>query len=374
MNNFTMHATVCEMGTFKEFADEFAIGRGDLILTERFLHDGYMKNLRLSCDYLFYGDYRTGEPNEDFFDQILGIVNGMPQIKRIVGVGGGSILDTAKLLCFKEIKSPHDYFEKKLDMAKDKMCICIPTTCGTGSEMDGIIAGEMKVKGKIGLGLPEAIPDQAVLIPALLEKLPFKPFMFCSADALIHCMETSVSPTAHPFSIVYANEGIRLIVDRYIRIREKGEEERLKYLPDFLRASAYGGICLSHGPCGASHAMAHHFGSTYHVSHGESNAMFVAPTFKFYVRRKPEGGIADMARVIARAAGKEMDAGETFNFLAKLLSDIVPMQRLSAYGVDKEKLPGFADRVVETQQRLLVQSYIVPMTRDDLIEIYTDML
>ena len=374
INNFTIKTSVCEFATFQEFAQEFSLGENDLILTERFLYKDYMEPLELPCKFLFYSDYHVGEPSEHFWNTMINLLKQMPNITRIIGVGGGSILDTAKLLSFKELQSPLDIFEKRIPLIKDKQCICVPSTCGTGSEMDGIIAGVLDKLGKVGIGLDEAHCDQAVLIPELLTKLPFNSFMFCSADALIHCMETAVSPSAHPFSVVYAYEGIRIIVQLYLKIREHGPEERLRYLPEFLRASAYGGICLSHGPCGASHGMAHHFGLIHHLPHGEVNAMFVAPTFKFYARHKQSEILDNMAHVIASAAGKEMSTIETFEFLSDLLNDIVPIKRARDFGVTAADLPGYAERVLETQQRLLIQSYIVPMTKEDLIEIYTDLL
>jgi len=186
IKSFRMRASVCEMQSFKEFAEEFSVGKGDLIITERFLYEDYIKPLSLDCDYLFYGDYRVGEPDEDFFDTAIALCAEMPHITRVIGVGGGSIMDTAKLLSLKDIKSPLDVFGGKGPYARGKKCICVPTTCGTGSEMDGIIAGEMKVMGKVGKGIDEATPDQAVLISELIDKLPYRTFMFCSADALVH--------------------------------------------------------------------------------------------------------------------------------------------------------------------------------------------
>jgi len=103
------------------------------------------------------------------------------------------------------------------------------------------------------------------------------------------------------------------------------------------------------------------------------NAMFVLPTFKFYARNKQSKLLDDMAKVIAGAAGKEMGTIETFEFLSDLLSKIVPMKKMRDFGVTEADFDSYADRVLETQQRLLIQSYIVPITKENLIEIYSDM-
>lgn len=95
--------------------------------------------------------------------------------KRVIAIGGGSVLDVSKLFVLKTISPVVDLFEHKLEFIKEKELILIPTTCGTGSEVTNISILELKAKHtKMGLAVDELYADYAVMIPELLEDLPFQ--------------------------------------------------------------------------------------------------------------------------------------------------------------------------------------------------------
>ena len=114
--------------------------------------------------------------------------------KRVIGIGGGSVLDIAKLLVLKEFSSISDLFEKKITPEKDKELILIPTTCGTGSEVTNItIAKITKIHSKFGLAHDSLYANNAVLIPFLLNEMPYEVFASSSLDALVHAVESYLS-------------------------------------------------------------------------------------------------------------------------------------------------------------------------------------
>lgn len=89
----------------------------------------------------------------------------------------------------------------------------VPTTCGTGSEITNISILELKSrKTKLGLAHETLYADQAFLVPELLEILPYRLFATSSIDALIHAVESSVSPKATAYTLMFGRQAIHLIL------------------------------------------------------------------------------------------------------------------------------------------------------------------
>lgn len=97
--------------------------------------------------------------------------------------------------------------------------------------------------------------DGAVLIPELLKKLPFRFFATSSIDALIHAIESYMSPKATPFSELFSEKAIEMLLNGYKSIVKNGEQEKEDRIGDFLLASAYAGIAFGNAGCAAVHAM-----------------------------------------------------------------------------------------------------------------------
>jgi 4-hydroxybutyrate dehydrogenase len=141
---------------------------------------------------------------------------GRDDYNRIFAIGGGSVIDIAKILVLKGAKITLDIFEKTVPIIKDKELIVVPTTCGTGSEVTNISIAFIESKGtKMGLAVDELFPDHAVLIPSMLEKLPFEFFVYSSMDALIHASESFLSPRANNYTETFSIRAIEMIMDGY---------------------------------------------------------------------------------------------------------------------------------------------------------------
>ena len=118
---------------------------------------------------------------------------------RVIAIGGGAIMDLGKLLSLKRTGSVHDLFFKKADVISEKELIAIPTTCGTGSEVTNISVAIVKEDNgkttKLGLVSDLLIPGTVCLIPEFLKTLPYAPFASSAIDALIHAVESYLSPS-----------------------------------------------------------------------------------------------------------------------------------------------------------------------------------
>lgn len=372
MDFFHTKVNAYELKTFKEFVEAVPLNEKDVILTHKFLCDEYMKPLNLPCTYLFYEEYAQGEPNEDMVNLLLGKLSEMGAA-RIIGIGGGSVMDTAKLLSIDSVKEVLEIFENKEELTRNRGLILIPTTCGTGSEMDGISAVYLNKFGcKIGKSTECCVADKSFLIEELFKKLPYDIFMHTTVDAFLHGLEIYISPLSNPFTNVFCAESVRLNTRNYKKMLESGPDERFKHLTDFIRASSYGGLGLSHNPCGYIHACAMYFGGVHHTPHGQTNAIFMGPVLRLYAKKDPNGVLKDIAKIICEEMGIQAGTYGAVAALENMINTLLPREKLRTFGMPAGKALEYAQSVRKTQNRLVIQSYL-PFTDEELASVFEEL-
>lgn len=353
-----------------EFIKAFNISNEDLIFTNKFLYNTFLKPLDIKCSYIFQEDYALREPSDDIIDKIISDIT-PKNCKRVIAVGGGSIIDISKILSLENVTSAQKLFEKSIPAIKDKELIIVPTTCGTGSEVTNVAITEIKAKHtKMGLAVPELFPDYAVLIPELVKGLPYDFFVYSSIDALIHAIESYVSPNANSYTEMYSIEAIKMIINGYKQIIKNGKEYRKDIIEEFLIASNYAGIAFGNAGVGAVHALSYPLGGKYHVPHGEANYQFFIEVFKFYMDKNPCGKIEKLNLILSEILN--VDSKCVYEELEKLLSNLIQRKKLSEYGMIEEEICIFTETVINTQQRLLGNNY-VKMSKEDMINIYRSL-
>lgn len=371
MKNFQLTPHIYTFNHFHEFAKEFNIGEGDLVLTHEFLYDPFMKELNLKADFIFQEKYGVGEPSDEMMNKILKDIPDK-EIKRVIAIGGGTVIDISKLLIFKGVTDVVDLFDKKIPFIRDKELIIVPTTCGTGSEVTNISIAELKSKKtKMGLAVDELLANYAVLIPELMKGLPFKFFVASSIDALIHAIESYVSPKSNPFTELFAIRAIEMIMNNYLEIIEKGEEYRQNLLMDFAIASNYAGIAFGNTGVGAVHAMSYPLGGVYHVPHGEANYQMFTEVFKVYNKKNPDGKIKEINNILANILNLS-EGQDVYEEIEKVLNKLLVKKPLKEFGMKEEEIVIFAENVIASQQRLLANNY-VELSKEDLIDIYKNL-
>jgi 4-hydroxybutyrate dehydrogenase len=253
-------------------------------------------------------------------------------------------------------------------LQKKRELIIVPTTCGTGSEVTNIsIINRTRIGTKMGLVSDKMYADTAVLLPPLLEGLPYKAFALSSIDALVHAVESTLSPKATPYSKLFGYKSIEMILRGYQTIAVHGSETRTKLLEDFLVASNFAGIAFGTAGCAAVHALSYPLGGTYHVAHGESNYALFTGVLKEYLSHKQDGEIATMNRFLASILHCQPDT--VYDALEALLNQILPKKPLREYGVTEEDLNIFTKSVIETQGRLMSNNF-VPLDAECVYKIY----
>ena len=352
-----------------EFAAEFALGEGDLIITNQYIYEPYFGELNLGCDVLFQEKYGAGEPSDDMAEAMYRDMKG--NYRRIIAVGGGTVIDIAKLFALKNVSPVEDLYDGKLEIVKDKELILVPTTCGTGSEVTNIAILALNKKGtKKGLAVDEMYADSAVLIPELLGGLPFRFFATSSIDALIHAVESSLSPKGNEMTRLFGYRAIEMILEGYKKIAKDGEEARIPLLGDFLTASHYAGIAFANAGCAAVHALSYPLGAKYHVAHGESNYAMFTGVMKNYMEIRCDGEIDRLNRYMASIL--ECKTAEVYDRLEELLNHMIEKKALHEYGVTECDLEEFTDSVLENQGRLLANNF-VPLDKKRIYKIYKEL-
>ena len=367
---FQIHPKICRFDTCVEFADAYEIGRGDLMITNEYIYKPFFEPLGLECDVLFQERYGAGEPTDVMIDSMFEDVKGKA-IRRVIAVGGGTVLDISKLFALKQGSPILDLFDGKIIPERDKPYIAVPTTCGTGSEVTNLVVVDQTRRGtKAGFGTADMYADDAVLIPELLKTLPLRFFATSSIDAFIHGIESYLSPKATRDSQMFSREAMRLILNGYLRIEKEGADARLAEAENFLTAATYAGVAFGNAGCAAVHAMSYPLGGHYHVPHGEANYAMFRGVFAAYMAKNPNGRIDELNGFLANILGCEK--AEVYNVISRLFDNVLPAKPLHEYGMKEEECETFADIVVEKQTRLTNNNY-VKFGRDDYVAIYRSL-
>jgi 4-hydroxybutyrate dehydrogenase len=370
MQELMLKPTILRFDSCAAFAEECHIGKGDLIITNKYIYDPNFAALHLECAVLFQEKYGSGEPSDEMAEAMY---RDMPKdVKRIIAIGGGTILDVSKLFALKTVSPILDLYDGKIDCVKEKELILVPTTCGTGSEITNIaVLALISRNTKKGLAVDALYGDKAVLIPELLQTLPFGVFATSSIDALIHAIESGLSPKSSETTRLFSYRAIEMILRGYMQIRDKGPAILPTLLPQFLTASSYAGIAFGNAGCAAVHATSYPLGAKYHVPHGESNYAMFTGVMKNYMEIKTDGQIAVMNAFLANILG--CSVAVVYDEIEKLLNVILPKKHLHEYGVTEQDLVDFAQSVIENQGRLLANNF-VPLDQDRIYKIYKNYI
>jgi alcohol dehydrogenase len=276
----------------------------------------------------------------------------------IVGLGGGSVMDLAKLIAalldgkqkIGEVFGIGNLRNRPVPLA------CIPTTSGTGSEVSPIAIVQDSADGlKKGVISPHLVPDAAFVDPLLTVGMPPAVTAATGIDALTHCIEAYANRQAHPVVDTWALEGIRRIARSLPLAHANGAD--IDARSDVALGSLYGGMCLGPVNTAAVHALAYPLGSDFGVAHGVSNAVLLAQVIEFNLSAAPQ-----RYAEVARALGVTEEGGTPQDLAARGVALIRELNRrcgipagIADLGVPESAIDRMADSAL-TVQRLLLQN------------------
>ncbi|MHC2144417.1 iron-containing alcohol dehydrogenase [Pseudomonas sp. 210_17 TE3656] len=200
----------------------------------------------------------------------------------VIGFGGGSSLDAAKLtaLLARSEESLADIYGIERTNGRRLPLILVPTTAGTGSEVTAvsvITTGEGQKNVVIS---PALLPDIALLDADLTLGLPKAVTAATGIDSMVHAIESYTSRhLKNPISDCLAREALRLLGDNLERVCDNGADAQAR--ENMLLGACLAGMAFANAPVAAVHALAYPLGARFHVPHGLSNSLVLAPVMRF---------------------------------------------------------------------------------------------
>ena len=275
-------------------------------------------------------------------------------VEAVLGIGGGSALDVAKLTAALARGGPpvREVFGINLLAGRELFLVCLPTTSGTGSEVspNAILLDETDQMKK-GVVSPHLVPDAAIVDPFLTLSVPPAVTAATGLDALTHCIEAYANKFAHPAVDHYALEGIRLISANLLRAVQNGGDAEARAA--LALGSLYGGLCLGPVNTAAVHALAYPLGGRFHVAHGVSNAVLLCEVLRFNLPHAAERYAKVAAALGAEGNGSPLSAAQRgVEHLARLTQLCGVPQRLSELGVPREAIPSMAKAAMQVTRLL----------------------
>ncbi len=377
MRLFSVNPEIHFFETIRAFSDAFGLDAQDLIFTEKVIYDNYICPMQLPCQIMVRDDYETAEPSEEAIDKMLLALSARPY-RRMIAIGGGSVMDTAKALVIDDAYPFAHLLGKPEPNTASHPLINIPTTCGTGAEISSGGIYFMKSTGLkstiVGAGV-----DHAVLIPELIEKLPFKIFFLSSMDALSHAVEAYLyaDDVVNEFGLAIAASAIRMSLECHAELYIKGADARVPLCRKFLITSCMGNMALTANGANLVHAMAYPPAEKFHMAHGESVYQFLLPVLKLYDRICAEQPrFKELKSIIAdcvRKAGFTGEEDKVLSELEQMLEKIMHLRTMREVGMTQADIAPFTENIIETKQRLLTKA-LVPVDAAMIAEMYEERL
>lgn len=293
------------------------------------------------------------------------------QVDMVIGIGGGSVLDVAKLLsvlCIDEAPSLDALLAGEKPQRRTRSML-IPTTAGTGSEAtpNAILAIPEK-ETKVGIISPVMLPDVVALVPELTTSMPPHIASSTGIDALCHLIECFTANVANPVSDNYALIGMKkLFAHLETTLREPGN---LQARLEMLWASYYGGASIAHAGTHLVHALSYPLGGKYHLPHGVANAILLAPCMRF-VRPAAVSKFAQAYDLLPDANLRLSDEEKSHalvDYFTALVARLQLPASLEALGIGPDQLPWLVEAALDVQR--LMKNVPMAVTADDVRAIY----
>jgi alcohol dehydrogenase len=278
----------------------------------------------------------------------------------VIGLGGGSSLDTAKVVAALAVDGAQPLSEIYGVGALDRKglpTILIPTTSGTGSEVTAISILTTGETTKAGIVSPHLFADVALLDPALTLGLPADVTAATGIDAMVHAIESFTSRNSkNPVSDMLAIEALKLLTANIETACFDGRNMQAREA--MLRGSMLAGQAFANSPVGAIHALAYPLGGIYHIPHGLSNALVMPYVMQFNLEAAAPlyAQLAD-ALDIPRGSenSSEARAQQLIDFLEGLAVKVKAPRKLREIGIAQDATTELAAAAM-LQVRLLVNN------------------
>jgi alcohol dehydrogenase len=289
------------------------------------------------------------------------------RIDLIVGLGGGSSMDTAKgaNFIFTNGGRMQDYWGVGKATKPMLPLIAIPTTAGTGSECQSFaLISDEETHQKMACGDPKAAAKVAILDPVLTVSQPPRVTACTGIDALAHALETAVTKKRTPLSAIYSRESFRLCLGGLERVLRDPRDLEARDMMQL--GAAFAGTAIENSMLGAAHSAANPLTAHFGVVHGQAVGLMLPAVIAFNARDP----LAHERYMELSAAA---DLGPIEEFIAELevLLDVAKMREgLDAYHIDRSK---FSVLAKEAAQQWTASFNPRPITAEDFEQLYEEV-
>ena len=306
------------------------------------------------------------EPTYSDLDVVLATCNDFTP-DCIVGVGGGTVMDLAKIaavLTDKNTRVEDILGSGKVEQRSIGLYL-VPTTSGTGSEATiRAIISDPHTGDKKAVESSALMADAVFLDPQLTFTVPSDVTASTGMDALVHCIEAFINRHSHPLIDMYALKGVDLISHNLAAAvatgRQLGPREAL------MLGSFYGGLCLGPVNTAAIHALAYPLGGKFHVPHGAANALLLPYVMDFNMPACEEK-MAKLAKIL-RESPSCNDTGTVAEYIQNLCNTCGIRTRMSDFGIAQTDIPQLAESAMRITR--LLKNNPRTVTYDDALNIY----
>lgn len=314
-------------------------------------------------------DAITPDPSEEV---ILAAAKAAAAVDCVVGLGGGSSMDAAKLAALLAASQQplSEVYGVGLAHGPRLPLVLVPTTAGTGSEVTPISIVTRGTDQKAGVVSSLLLPDLALLDAELTTGLPRHVTAATGIDAMVHAIEAYTSKRLkNPVSDCLAREALRLLSSSIgVACEDGGNVEAREQM---LLGACLAGMAFANAPVAAVHALAYPIGARFHVPHGLSNSLVLGPVINFN-REAAAEPYAELAAIVdPRASGSpEARAAALVTYLQQLPLQFGLPTKLREVGIAREDLPALAADAMK-QTRLLINNPR-ELRQEDALALYTE--
>lgn len=294
----------------------------------------------------------------------------------VVGLGGGSAMDTAKLIAAVaesggrawEYAPVHGPNRRRPIGALP--VIAVPTTSGTGSHANATaVITNPETREKLGIWHPLMYPKEAVVDVELLASMPPAVTRATGLDVLFQCIEPYVGRRASPFTDLLAEEGIRLARRYLVRAYRDGSD--LEARAGMAVADTLAGIAIDQAGVGLIHALEHPVSGRYGAVHAEGLAALAPAVMAFNLPERPErfARIADLLGEDVVGLSAEAGGQRAIVAVERLLRELDATWGLVDFGVKEQDIPQLVDDTLRTMKGAVANNPR-SSTQGDLAELY----
>jgi acetaldehyde dehydrogenase/alcohol dehydrogenase len=283
---------------------------------------------------------------------------------QIIALGGGSVIDAAKIMKLKyespqadldELAAPFLDIRKRVvqyptEKVNHSRLIAISTTSGTGSEVTPFAVMTDKERGiKVTLADYSLTPDVAIVDPQFVMTMPKGLTVDTGVDCLTHALEAGVSIYASPYTDSNAVQAVRLVFKYLPESYANPHDEEARSM--MHNAACIAAIAFSNASVGVNHAMAHAFGARFNVPHGRANALMLphvmafnagvptkfmpSPNQKGYVAHKKYAMMADLLGLGGHTVQEKVE--RLIGATERLLDTLGVPRSIAELGITKEE-------------------------------------